>query len=77
MAARSINEVPISFGGGGPEQNVFNDLATLSPVESEIFSRGVNTGYVRNWTRIGLRFDKPIGFRFGPMEQRQRSIMAR
>jgi RHS repeat-associated protein len=45
--------------------HVFNDLATLSRVESEIFSRGVNTGHVRNWTRIGFRFDEPIGFRFG------------
>ena len=43
--------------------HLFNDLATLSRVEAEIFSRGVNTGYVRNWARIGLRFDEPIGTR--------------
>jgi hypothetical protein len=44
--------------------HVFNDLSTLSRVESEIFSRGSYTGTVRGFERYGLRFDKPIGTRF-------------
>jgi hypothetical protein len=43
--------------------HVFNDLSTLSRVESEIFARGVNTGVVRGTQRFGLYFDEAIGFR--------------
>lgn len=43
--------------------HVFNDLATLSRVESEIFARGVNTCFVRGSQRFGLYFDEAIGFR--------------
>ena len=45
--------------------HMFNDLSTLSRVESEIFARGVRTGSVRSWERFGLRFDEPIGTRIG------------
>ena len=43
--------------------HVFNDLSTLSRVESEIFSRGVYTGTRDGFARYGLRFDQPIGVR--------------
>jgi RHS repeat-associated protein len=49
--------------GGKDAAHVFNDLSTLSRVESEIFARGVNTGTVRGAQRFGLYFDGPIGFR--------------
>ena len=44
--------------------HVFNDLSTLSRVESEIFSRGAYTGTVRGFARFGLKFDEQIGTRF-------------
>jgi RHS repeat-associated protein len=43
--------------------HVFNDISTLSRVEAEIFARGVNTGTTRGFTRIGLQFESPIGYR--------------
>lgn len=43
--------------------HVFNDLSTLSRVESEIFSRGTYTGSTRNFARYGFRFNEPIGTR--------------
>jgi hypothetical protein len=46
---------------------VFNDLSTMSRVESEIFSRGAFTGTTtqgsRTWARYGLEFERPIGVR--------------
>lgn len=45
--------------------HVFNELPTLSRVESEIFARGGNTGVAREWNRYGLFFEKPIGTRIG------------
>jgi hypothetical protein len=41
---------------------VFNDLATRSRVESEIFARGVPTGNRADWLRVGVRFDDVIGY---------------
>jgi RHS repeat-associated protein len=43
--------------------HVFNDLSTLSRVESEIFARGTYTGSQNGFARFGLRFDEPIGTR--------------
>ena len=43
--------------------HVFNDLSTLSRVESTIFSRGTFTGTRDGFGRYGFRFDKPIGTR--------------
>jgi RHS repeat-associated protein len=48
---------------GRGSAHVFNDLSTLSRVESEIFSRGVYTGTRGGAVRYGLRFDQPIGVR--------------
>jgi len=42
---------------------LFNDLSTVSRVESEIFSRGTYTGSRDGFARYGLRFDEPIGSR--------------
>jgi len=42
---------------------VFNDLSTMSRVESEIFSRGVYTGTRDGFARYGFRFNEPIGVR--------------
>jgi RHS repeat-associated protein len=45
---------------------VFNDLATLSRVEAEIFTKGVFTGTSADgWSRYGLRFGQQIGTRIG------------
>ena len=41
----------------------FNDLATLSRVESEIFARGTYTGSQGGFLRFGVRFEEPIGTR--------------
>ena len=43
--------------------HVFNDLSTLSRVESEIFTRGTFTGNARGFGRWGLQFNEPIGSR--------------
>jgi RHS repeat-associated protein len=43
--------------------HVFNDLSTLSRVESEIFARGTYTGSQNGFARFGLRFGEPIGTR--------------
>lgn len=45
--------------------HVFNDLSTLSRVESEIFARGIETGSSRGFSRFGLRFDEAIGTGIG------------
>jgi RHS repeat-associated protein len=45
--------------------HVFNDLSTISRVESDLFARGLSTGTVRGFSRVGLRFEQPIGFRVG------------
>jgi RHS repeat-associated protein len=45
--------------------HVFNDLSTISRVESDLFVRGLSTGTVRGYSRVGLRFEQPIGFRVG------------
>ena len=44
---------------------MFNDLATMSRVESEIFSRGIYTSSRGGVARHGLYFDAPIGTRIG------------
>ncbi len=49
----------------GESVHVFNDMATLSRVESEIFARGASTGTVRGFSRYGAYFDQPIGTRVG------------
>ncbi len=43
--------------------HVFNDLSTLSRVDSEIFSRGTFTGTRDGFARFGFRFERPIGTR--------------
>ncbi len=52
---------------------VFNDLSTLSRVESEIFARGSFTGATvqgsRTWLRFGVQFDQPIGSRIASSGQ--------
>lgn len=45
------------------EAHVFNDMATLSRVESEIIARGTYLGKARGFHRYGLQFDQPIGLR--------------
>lgn len=45
--------------------HVFNDLSTMSRVESEIFARGIYTGSRGGVQRYGLLFDEPIGIRIG------------
>jgi uncharacterized protein DUF6972 len=42
---------------------LFNDLSTMSRVESEIFARGTYTGSRDGFARFGLQFSEPIGYR--------------
>ncbi len=42
---------------------LFNDLSTVSRVESEIFARGTYTGSRAGFARFGFRFGEPIGSR--------------
>jgi uncharacterized protein DUF6972 len=45
------------------DAHVFNNLSTMSRVESEIFARGIYTGSRGGEARYGLLFDQPIGLR--------------
>jgi hypothetical protein len=64
LDARSHFREALSELGKGSAR-VFNDVSTLSRVESEIFSRGTYTGSTRNFAGYGFRFNEPIGTRIG------------